>query len=232
MDIESINYSVIGGTSYSNSVRINQSLPKSTQSARTKVNQYSAATHGGVHIAFCSLKEDKHCCITIRYYCPFCYYMNNTLTSLYKCSECERKVNMIDRLPLSEDNKLKRKGLLKCTHSSRSPIDGYPMQTIALHLCTLIKNDMFFNIPNCSVRQQYEIIKNSKENGLTNFYCCRNRFYCYLELGHFSLAEAISFIWDRVNYEDSSLLFLMKELSYYQSPIYNSFLDYKGTFIL
>lgn len=200
-------------------------LPNDFESALRIVIKNGSLTHGRLWFTTC---ENGHHCIALRYHCPFCFHLDNKLVPIYSCSECERKMKELD----NKGDYFITKGQYICNHSRRTALNGFPIQTITMHLLSLFKNGKLLSIPNSSLEDQYKVITSSIDAGLFNSYTCRNRIYNYLELNAFGCASLLARYADGNPMIEAVKAFPNKEAEFCRSDKLNRLMDFGSTFIL
>ena len=97
------------------------------------IDKDGVLVHGSIILTSCSHK--KHCCIGRRYYCSFCFEEENILTPIFKCGRCETNIKKIDKLDISNEQKLLLKAAIICKQKA--------IKIIVFHL-QLIKFSMWY----------------------------------------------------------------------------------------
>ena len=199
-------------------------LPNDFESALRIVIKNGSLRNGRLWFTTC---ENGHHCIALRYHCPFCFHLDNKLVPIYSCSICERKMKEGDNMG---DNFIS-KGNHICQHSRRTALNGFPIQTITMHLLSLFKNGKLLSIPNSSLEDQYKVISSSIDAGLFNSFTCRNRIYNYLELNVFGCASLLASYADDHPMIESVKSFPNKEAEFCSSDKLNTLMDFGSILI-
>ena len=207
---------------------MNGSLPKTLRSAKRMIDKDGVLVHCSIILTSCSHK--KHCCIGRRYYCSFCFEEENILTPIIKCGRCETNIKKIDKLDISNEQKLLLKAAIICNHSDRTVDKGFPIQIIASQLLCLFKYNLLVSLPFCTVESQFQIVEQSVNGERINCYSSINRLYAYADLGLYSLSSMIANFHDNHNVNRIKSSFLEEEARYCEDLIFPS--DSQCIFIL
>ena len=181
------------------------------------IDKDGVLAHGSIYLTRCSLK--KHCCITVRFFCPFCFEEDNVLTPLFKCRRCETSIEKIDVSDSSYEQKLLQKAAIICNHKEKTVSSGFPIQTVASQLICLYKYDLLLSLPFCTVDSQFQIIEQSVMNDRVNSYSSINRLYTFSDLGLYSLSSMIANFHDNHNVNRIKSSFLEEEARYCESLV-------------
>lgn len=187
-----INRIITKGVSYKTATSLFPELPKKSESLLTDIQKSTILPYGHVYMLFCG-SYTHHCSICVRYYCPFCYYLDNKLVPILRCSRCDEILRAIE---LDDDDVFNKKGLHICTHSNCTPIDGFPITTISMHIGSLFKNGYLDKIKNIKVEDQFKVVQENIQSKQFDVTTSKNRFYNYLELEVYCIADLIANFWD------------------------------------
>ena len=206
-DYNSIRHAIASGYSY-NAIRdIVGGLPMKFEQLQRRIEKNGTLNQGRIHLVICP-ENPSHGCISVRAHCPYC---TQRLVRLFKCDDCDKIINEINNQQISDEEKRQTLRALICHHSERTPIQGFPVNLLGVHLCNLYKYGLLDHIQHKSAEDQLIFIKKSIHNKSFNPFLSVNRLYSYIEMEMYSHAREVAWFWDNLSISNLEEQFLQTE---------------------